>query len=78
MFLILDTNKDEKLYFNFFEKQFIAEASSFLDGMTWILGLYNMFNTNYPKRASLTLEFLEMYCLKGQSNIMRGLKKNFE
>lgn len=75
MFYILDTFNHEKRYFVFHEKQYVAEASSFLDGLTWILGLYHMFNINYPKEVALTLEFLQRYCLKINSNKMNGHKR---
>lgn len=75
MYHILDTINDVQSYFVFYESQFVLEASSFLDGITWIFGLYHMFNLSYPKGVSLTLEFLQRYCLKVNSNEMRGHKK---
>lgn len=76
LFVLESANNTEKqIYFVFYERDFIAEALSFIDGLMWIFSLYYMNNEQYPSSSSLKMEFLQRFVIDIQMDEFRGNKK---
>ena len=59
----------------FYNKQFLSEYETFLDGLCIVFVLFHMCSDEYPKILSLTLEFLQRFCIGIHNNDMRGAKR---
>jgi hypothetical protein len=58
------------------DKERVAACGTFSNAFSTMLAMYYVFNIMYPKKASLTLEFIQRQFLRIRMPVVRGKKSS--